>query len=115
MGHLTFTMIKLILVGLHCCQTDKTLKHDSISRVEVRSGVILAASNLFLQGSYLLHHIWFPGNLVHLLRLGLFYFPGVQFGLQSLNITQFLLEISQFFGWICGDWLLSRLAVCDRG
>ena len=80
----------------------------------VRSGVILA-SDLFLQGSYLLHHIGFPGNLVHLLRFWLLNFAGVQFGLKSLNITKFLLEISQFFGWICCNRLLSRLAVCDGG
>lgn len=76
--------------------------------------------NLFLQGVNVLHHIGLAGNLLQLLGLGTLDLPGAELGLQSLDITQFLLEVSQLFGRIRGYWLLAAPApargpclVCD--
>ena len=63
--------------------------------------------DLFLQGGNLLRDLSLPRDLLELLWLGFLDLPGAELGLESLDITQFLLEVPQFFGRIRGDWLLS--------
>ena len=75
--------------------------------------------DLFLQGVDLLCDLSLPRDLLELLGLRFLDLPRAELGLKGLNITQFLLEVPQFFGRIRGDWLLSSTGgpglVCDGG
>ena len=53
-----------------------------------------------LQGVDLLHDLRLPRDLLELLRLRVLDLPGAQLGLESLDITQLLLEVPQLFGRI---------------
>ena len=53
-----------------------------------------------LQGVDLLHDLGLPRDLLELLRLRVLDLPGAQLGLESLDITQLLLEVPQLFGRI---------------
>ena len=75
--------------------------------------------DFFFQGVDLLRDLSLPRDLLELLWLGFLDLPGAELGLESLDITQFLLEVPQFFGRIRGDWLLSSTGgprlFCDGG
>ena len=70
--------------------------------------------DLFLQGVDLLCNLSLPRDLLELLGLRFLDLPRAELGLKGLNITQFLLEVSQLFGRICGYRLLASTGfVCD--